>query len=229
MPERADYISFIGLMTSYLRALLQSDTNTGDNTIDAARKSIELILGGYSYGSLIVTQLPPLADMLLLFSAPAADTAASDIVQKARYIAAETIPRIRQVVSPTPDEDNDRPVPPTVGSNMPDCQVRYLLISPLLPPVSFFLNPSIGSVLGAFNRTAAPSGDTTLTSNPTLAVFGSEDIFTSASKLRTWSKKMQAASHGAFEWLEVDGASHFWREEGVEDEMRQRIARWVSR
>jgi len=216
-------------MTSYLRTLLQSDTTDEDDAADTTRESIHLILGGYSYGSLIVTHLPPLTDMLLSIQDPAVGTAAFEIMQKARYIAVETISRAGQVVNPRPSKDNYGPAPATVGGNMLDCKVQYLLISPLLPPVSFFLSPSFGSVFGNFNRAAAPSSVTTLTSNPTLAVFGSDDMFTSASKLQTWSKKMQVASHGAFEWLEIDGASHFWREEGVEDKMRQRIARWVSR
>lgn len=216
-------------MTSYLQALLQPDTKLEDDSAHAAQESIQLILGGYSYGSLIVTHLPPLTDMLLSLKDSAVGTAASDIEQKARYIAAETMSPIRQVNSPKPGEDNDDTRPATVGGNMPDLETRYLLISPLLPPVSFFLNPSFGAISGIYNPSAASSSDETLTTNPTLTVFGSEDVFTSASKLRTWAKKMQVASRGSLEWLEVDGASHFWREEGVEDEMRQRIARWVSR
>ncbi|GAB7338364.1 hypothetical protein MBLNU457_4664t3 [Dothideomycetes sp. NU457] len=145
-PERADYISFVGFMTSYLRALTQSDTKIEDDSAAAAQESVQLVLGGYSYGSLIVTHLPPLDDMLLSFQDPAADTAASDIVQKSRYIAGETIPRNRRGVNPKSNGDGDEPAPATVGLNMHDFMVRYLLISPLLPPVSFFLNPSFGSL-----------------------------------------------------------------------------------
>lgn len=32
-----------------------------------------------------------------------------------------------------------------------------------------------------------------------------------------------------FEWAEIRGAGHFWREEGVEQEMRRKVGEWIDR
>lgn len=67
-----------------------------------------------------------------------------------------------------------------------------------------------------------------LLENPTLAVFGSEDGFTAAKKLGVWGQKMQGLSK-KFEWRRIEGAGHFWREEGAEEELRVAIGEWVER
>ena len=282
-PEQADYISFVGFMTSYLLSL--SDSTSAEHKGHATSTNhggIDLILGGYSYGSLIVTRLPPMQDILRSFQDPAPDTAMSDVVQKASQLAVETRSRVsntsngrsgstiastkaehsnrvsrspvvygenkgrrksresdRESVEglanpstdvPQPDHRSSCPKPVQEDNeHLRQFRVQYLLISPLLPPVSFLLSPSLGSQFGGFGRSTELVSDATLTSHPTLAVFGSDDLFTSASKLQAWAKEMQMSSKGIFEWLEVDGAGHFWREHGVEDEMRERVARWASR
>lgn len=63
--------------------------------------------------------------------------------------------------------------------------------------------------------------------NPTLAVFGSKDVFTSSNRLRGWAEKQSRASHSTFEWEEIQGAGHFWREDGVMQALQQRIVAWV--
>lgn len=211
-----DYISFVGFMTSYLSGLFSMTSENEEHTTDT-HTAISLMLGGYSYGSLIVTHLPPLEEMLSLFRHTEPSTTASEIVQKAQQSAGDTSSGFPREMHTSPGTVDWR-----------HFKVQYLLISPLLPPTSFFLSPSLGSVFSSLGRSTEPIKDATLISNPTLAVFGSDDLFTSGSKLQTWSRKMQTDSRGLFEWLEVDGAGHFWREHGVEDEMRERIARWIS-
>ena len=270
-------------MTNYLLGLSDSaSAEHEEHATDTVHERIDLVLGGYSYGSLIVTRLPPMQDILRSFQDPAPDTAMSDVIQEASQLAVETRSNLLAIsrgesglstaspisegskrVSRSPvvyggdgahrksresnrvsNEGLARPSSDDAQSikqsSYPDSgkednehlqrfQVQYLLISPLLPPVSFLLNPSVDSVFGGLGRSTELINDATLTSHPTLAVFGSDDLFTSASKLQAWTKKMQIASGGLFEWLEVDRAGHFWREHGVEDEMKERIARWVSR
>jgi hypothetical protein len=58
-------------------------------------------------------------------------------------------------------------------------------------------------------------------------------MFTSSSKLDTWCKKMDTMSTqnkglSSFRWRKVDGASHFWREKGVEAELRSSVREWVG-
>lgn len=58
-------------------------------------------------------------------------------------------------------------------------------------------------------------------------------MFTSSSKLDTWCKKMDTLSTqnkglSSFRWRKVDGAGHFWREKGVEAELRFSVREWVG-
>ncbi|KAL1297855.1 hypothetical protein AAFC00_006382 [Neodothiora populina] len=102
-------------------------------------------------------------------------------------------------------------------------KTHYLLISPLLPPLSAFLSPSWASML-----LMRPFDSETLVRNKTLVVFGSEDGFTSARRMRAWCKKMEMQSTAKdFEWHEEEKAGHFWRERGVIKGLATRVERWA--
>lgn len=125
----------------------------------------------------------------------------------------------------------------TDGDTLPTVRTYYLLISPLLPPVSYFLCPSLSSIF-SFGRPSSHIPASTIGNNTTLAVFGSADVFVSARKLRSWARSMQEASierggedrgrKAGFEWHEIEGAGHFWREEGVERVLKGTIRDWVQ-
>lgn len=98
-------------------------------------------------------------------------------------------------------------------------QTHYLLISPLLPPISMFATMSIHS-----GRTT--DWEEKLIENPTLVIYGDDDIFTSQKKLRRWAEGWKAKPRSHFQFLEVPGAGHFWREEGSDHQLRSAVRQW---
>jgi hypothetical protein len=112
-------------------------------------------------------------------------------------------------------------------------QTAYLLISPLLPPISHLATFSF------FSPSQKPTTTTTLTTNPTLAIYGTHDVFTSPGKLKRWAEEMAAEAgrgggvggggRGQFRNVAVEGAGHFWVEEKVlEGGLRGEIGLWVD-
>lgn len=108
----------------------------------------------------------------------------------------------------------------------PEIKPHYLLISPLLPPLSSFLSyTSMISLL----LLKDPEPDVLLDS-PTLVVYGSKDGFTSAKKMSGWCKKMSSHARvsGSFTWHEQADAGHFWKEKGAADGLVGAIETWVQ-
>lgn len=109
---------------------------------------------------------------------------------------------------------------------------RYLIISPVVLPFTNSLcppgPPSIG--LSRFGRqtNSSSSGGSQFLSNPTLAVFGSKDVFTSSKRLRSWAEKQSKSSRSRFEWEDIEGAGHFWSEEDAMERLQTRIESWVK-
>ena len=109
--------------------------------------------------------------------------------------------------------------------DLPKFDVSYLLISPILGAVAglatMFSNPSPGK-----------EGDHKLAMHPSLVVYGDRDAFTSQRKLRQWCEQMQQRAAEArvseFAFCEVEGAGHFWREDGALSTLRQTVKRWVQ-
>ncbi|TKA71933.1 hypothetical protein B0A49_05012, partial [Cryomyces minteri] len=239
--EMEDYIAFAGFFVHYLHGLqdsapppplevaalasqpspgasqaalstIQSNASAPNLPSSAHAETIGLVLGGYSYGSLILTRLPPTHQIVLRFAAPPEGSAAAEILLRARKLAlqrnelahAERPPRGRQLTPsdalrgprlhphsqshsiavggeetdaalrrpsresrrsidgirrsfdalPRPmksfkslrrkssdrDRDRDRTTSPTTPSAAGSiaASTHYLLVSPLLPPVSLF-------------------------------------------------------------------------------------------
>ncbi|KAG9189479.1 hypothetical protein G6011_06347 [Alternaria panax] len=99
-PELDDYTSFAAFFMhymSYLRPRITSDLTFASDQLPAPSNQSEsaptddespiVVLGGYSYGSLILRHLPPVPTILQPFSAPVAGTAADEIVLRARRLA----------------------------------------------------------------------------------------------------------------------------------------------
>lgn len=309
---------------------------------------ITLILGGYSYGSLLTTYLPPARTLLDRFAragdrTPEARIRSQALDLAARWnlsasVAAASVhgPRSRSVgVVPDPGRMSMggsermsgessgggkrfdsvirqslersrrrfrswRPVGDGVGLNSRPStagkgegegegaassiahddddddqntvslqQVCYLLISPLLPPISLFAtmfskphddddrhqhqhnnhheddekssthnNPTTRLLTPNLSSPSSPSSPlsntlppSTLTTSPTLAIYGTRDFFSSHRKLRAWAEALAARPNSRFGFREVHGAGHFWleqgREGGVERELRRGIREWV--
>ncbi|EAW10313.1 uncharacterized protein ACLA_047820 [Aspergillus clavatus NRRL 1] len=66
-----------------------------------------------------------------------------------------------------------------------------------------------------------------LTSHRTLAIYGNQDTFTSADKLRKWSEDLSQAQQSTFQSAEIDHAGHFWSERGVEAQAGEVLRNWL--
>jgi alpha/beta superfamily hydrolase len=120
-----------------------------------------------------------------------------------------------------------------VNVGLEDMKVAYVLVSPLQGLVTKL------ATLWTFKSRRKESSTTKqgpsecgaeekLVLNDTLAVFGDEDVFSSSKNLHTWAEKLHEKKDSKFVYAEVSGAGHFWHEEGVVDELRQYISRFVS-
>ncbi|KAI6782669.1 uncharacterized protein J7T54_003682 [Emericellopsis cladophorae] len=258
-PEVGDYTSIVGFIVYYVHHLFHGDGFQG-----AGRA---LLMGGYSYGAMVTSQLPPLEDLLLTFATPAIESAAAQIRSQAETLAAqqrdilhahsrkslrvgeggspkrrsndsarsrsisldEAEDKIRHLVNKTVHRrEGSRGQSGSTNSaasvkiaSVPDLALprpAYLLISPLQ---GFVLN------LATMRRfTGEEAAEQKLRENLTLAVFGNGDIFVAASRLRTWVTQMEDGD-SLFRGQEVDGAGHFWVEQGVLSTMMSHVANFV--
>ncbi|KAJ5579863.1 uncharacterized protein N7459_005848 [Penicillium hispanicum] len=226
-PELGDYVSFYAFMLQYLHELssvtqrLRQSPGRQDS-VPQGDQSIHLILGGYSYGSMIASHVPTL-DVMLDLIRPGASSSGTPIDQigtAARKIAAESTPGLQPA---EPDSRIDNP------GFCASTTISYLLVSPLLPPVSQLLTVfSTLSMTGAGVSVKARLADQ-LSTHRTLALFGDQDTFTSARKLQRWSADLGRVPQSQFRGLEIEGAGHFWREQGVEMRARQALQEWLGR
>lgn len=281
--ELQDYLSVSGFLIAYLHLLRHQTT---PDARGAGAKDL-VVFAGYSYGSLIVSHLPPVERILEPFSAPEEGTAAHEILLRARHVAEET-EHVQYLVSPgkeaakkshegksrhgaslsvtmggeeTPESlrrrsgesrrsidghhlsskvrhslsrhrksgevdrrAQERPsmdeLHKTMKWDIPVPDTAFLLISPLLPPVSTGLATSLHGQSGLKHGGAA--------SRHILAIFGDSDFFTSAKRLVPWADKMIRESAKNLEYEVVKGGGHFWREEGVLQQLKSRIAIWLG-
>ena len=260
-----------------------------------------LLLGGYSYGSLITCHLPNIEDILDRFSYITKGTAEDEIRLRAlslstqrnkeRYMQSEvmrgrsfrgnekleasshsiaiavggeetkpgsrrssresrsldivrkSVERSRRTLGlrnsssrlgSEPALDNECHISITI--HVPS--LYFLLMSPLLPPISWlatmFSKLSIHgllpnwSVLAGGNHQSSHQPEENLTRYPTMAIYGSNDFFTSHKKLRKWAEALAGRPESAFQFREITGAGHFWQEQGVERQLRGSIREWLQ-
>jgi len=312
-PELHDYISFIGFLTYYMTALRLPDAagiapnspdehlcriSTGtvlENNFPTNGRDLKLILGGYSYGSLIASHLPAIDEILKRFADVQQGTAEAEIRLRASGLAAQwnqdvqlhkeihrgcslrahgdlslPVNSMSTVVGGEECEPgsrrssresrrsmsavrrsfertrkglgkhfgNERRVSLESEERLSSTPLRapevcYLLISPLLPPISslatmFTRLPAPHFRQGLRNDSSRHDVREILHNCETLAVYGSKDLFTSRKKLRAWSEALSARPNSRLHFHEVLNAGHFWREEGVEAEMRNTIRQWLE-
>lgn len=213
-----------GFMLRYLQDLQSVlATRQGSPSSEAAH----LVIGGYSFGSLIASHVPTLDVMLDLFcNEPAPpSTPIYEICSAARKISTQSTRHLHPAKE-NQDEQGDQPAlhaAPTIS---------YLLVSPLLPPVSQLLTAfsalsvNVGGKTFAQGRSAGRPADQ-LSAHRTLVLFGDQDSFTSARKLQRWSAEMGRMPQSQFQGCEIEGAGHFWREDGVEIRARRTLQEWL--
>ena len=59
-------------------------------------------------------------------------------------------------------------------------------------------------------------------------VYGDKDFFTSQKRYRKWAELLVAKPGSLFQFHEVAGAGHFYRENGAEIEMKRCIGEWIQ-
>ena len=105
----------------------------------------------------------------------------------------------------------------------PACiEISYLLVSPLVSPLSSML--FMGSLFSSRQSHAAQDE---LADRRTLAVYGDEDVFSSQRKLRRWAEGLRGRQDSKFRFEEIAGAGHFWRENGVLQQLLEAVSEWV--
>lgn len=235
-PELGDYAAFYGFMLQYLHQVkdglqkMLSDQDHTPSPTASADRNIHLILGGYSFGSLIASHAPTLDVMIDLFQTGAENpgTPIYEIGRKARKIAATTM----RDLAPANPQSQSHPEQPDSIELSAETAIWYLLVSPLRPPMSNFLTGFCGlslNVRGTSASQARPAGRPAdqLSAHRTLALYGNRDEFTSVRKLQRWSAEMGRVPQSRFQSGEIEGAGHFWREEGVELEARRVLREWL--
>ena len=320
-PELSDYISFVGFFLYYVNEIRPSTSTESspnlsediDNmslnpsahtisvdpvTTDTARMT--LVLGGYSYGSLITTHLPPINAILERFADVSKDSAEAEIRLRAHtlstqwnkepqnYTETPSIHDLRvhekpggsshniaisfggdgpelgyrrahreskhsfDVIRRSMDRSQRKPglsrtssdtinmerVEHSAFSKIAEPRVCYLLVSPLLPPISL-----LATMFSKFNGPSASKDevpvsngdcqtparlDEGLVDHPTLAIYGDKDFFTSQKRLRRWAEHLANKPSSLFSFREIAGAGHFWQEEGVDSQMRSCIRKWLQ-
>jgi hypothetical protein len=200
---------------------------------------IQLILGGYSFGSLIASHAPDVDVILELFGSDSntdPSTPINKIGRVARKIAAASTRHFNPsnpdvLVGPATDTDIGT-ADDSQPRASPTMSIAYLLVSPLLPPVSHFLtcfstlSLNVGVKEGQ-GRLVHTRPDHQLSTHSSLALYGDGDTFTSAPKLQRWSAEMARVPQSRFQSGEIGGAGHFWREDGVEAKARGRLREWL--
>jgi alpha/beta superfamily hydrolase len=229
-PEVADYVSFYGFMLNYLHMLSKSGSRSDDAPTPehgGSSTDVQLVLSGYSFGSLIASNLPAISVIADIFNGSVDSTAVREIFLAARDMYGLSVgdtPQKKQAFAP----QGACFIDPTKTS------ISYLLISPLLPPVSQFL--TLFSKLwlevrdgpsGKQREIPCPKPIDQLCTCPTLAIYGDDDTFTSASKLRKWTEELKKVPGSKFQSVEVGGAGHFWREAGAESRAKDAVNNWL--
>jgi pimeloyl-ACP methyl ester carboxylesterase len=296
-PELDDYTSYTAFFIHYMcyiqpistfDPISTSETSSIAPPLDGLTRTPNdtfpiVILGGYSYGSMILRHLPPVPTILQPFTAPVAGSTADEILIRARKLAdqsklewhniardearakrtsqaghnsrpsmamggEETSPdkrrssrdvrrsveggsrldirtRLRSLSHRRQENSNSLFPPETKSVTITMPEVRYLLISPLTSPISTLAAPALGHSFWGKSRDGCQD---VIGKHPSLAVYGDQDIFTSAKRIRDWSAQLKSEHASRFSSVEVTGAGHFWVESNVEEKLRTALKDWES-
>ena len=311
-PEQHDYISFAGFLIHYIHDLepqLHVPAPTPSSPVShklspiqstvqspAPSHGMTLILGGYSYGSLVTINLPPIGVILEHFNHVTKGSAEAEIRLRAVHLSKEwnaqalaehrrrgrsliidgqrknprsptfggeesqpgtrrgsrdsrrsidavrrSLDRSRARLSLGRKPSGDLPYPLPIEEKLESIDiaiaVHYLLISPILPPISSFI--TMFSKQWPFRKApdtaSQPNRKLSLLSGhekfwlyPTMAIYGDSDGFTSQQKVHKWAQNMSDRTDSLFQSCEVPGAGHFWHEEGVVNQMQDGIRGWAA-
>ena len=223
-PEILDYQSFLYL---FLISLFQTQ-KTFNNQPNSTSKSrpLELILAGYSYGTIIVSRLPVPGCVAQILSK-------DHVVSKEQNERKRHIEHLARLLAQYFVEGSQCPTNQTLQSQSTSTitqadgkiESSILLVSPVLPPVSGLLAPLSGLSMFTTNHKEYRL----LSRYPTLAIWGSSDVFTSTSRLKSWADGVRKLEEPGtnLKACEIEGAGHFWHESGAMDTLLRNLMVWI--
>lgn len=216
-PELEDYLTIVGFLSRFCASLLHHGGVSEQKRLVNANK-IKIILGGYSYGSMIARQVES-AQVIFDAFVPDVPSPLGNIAIQAQELAIRYKNERSPESSMSIDTHRDLEPPSHVDT-------AYLLISPLLSPVASILALSLSNLISKNKREQEDLQR--LTSHYTLALSGTDDIFTSSARLHSWASNLFNEPDSRFTFRQIDGAGHFWREDGVRELLRDSIRDWVK-
>lgn len=111
-----------------------------------------------------------------------------------------------------------------------ELEFAYLLVSPLQGFINTLATMWSASYLR--HKGVMPDAEKKLTVDPTLALFGDDDIFVSAKRLRAWAEKLSGTNREGklshFRHKEVTGAGHFWHSHEALQVLREEVKVFVN-
>ncbi|KAF8429018.1 Alpha/Beta hydrolase protein [Tirmania nivea] len=227
-PEIGDYQGILGAVMSFVDALGESDAERGrgrseDTNIQSGivARRMKVLMAGYSYGSLITSHLPPVDELsqqidMGIEKSPEYKACIEGLRASGRAWGHSSLPITE--------------APGVFEISGIEIQPSYLLISPLLPPLSSFLTLSIFSAATTSSIMSEELGKHKR--GCILVVHGDTDMFTSAAKYRKWRETWIVTEEvGVIQTrtvVEIAGAGHLWIEEGVIVQLVKAIGEWAD-
>ncbi|KAH6664713.1 hypothetical protein B0J14DRAFT_244545 [Halenospora varia] len=123
-----------------------------------------------------------------------------------------------------PDEKTVKEIPGIAQ----DLKMAYLLVSPLQGWINNLA--TMFSLKSHRERDLLGENDMKFTVDPTLALFGDDDIFVGVKKLRAWVEKLEnaAGEDVTFRHREVSGAGHFWHDHDAVKVLLEEVRAFVA-
>lgn len=164
---------------------------------------MQILLGGYSYGAVILNHLPRVTDIISRFAEPEAHSVEATVVKLASTLAAGSN---SNSLSTSIDPSNAHRLPGQNGA----VRAMYLFVSPVLGIKKSMLHwgDPPGWKYGIENA---------------LVVSGAEDGLTSAKLVANWGQDYE---------IDVqiqEQSGHFWNEPGALKALQQTIVVWVQK
>jgi pimeloyl-ACP methyl ester carboxylesterase len=114
-------------------------------------------------------------------------------------------------------------------------QTAYLLISPVLPPmttlITMFSRPNFEHRDPNTGRTIKDhsSKDDKFLKHPACIIYGDKDVFTSSRRVHKWAEELHNQARSTFTSYGVEGAGHFWIEDGAVGQLQSCLDQWLTR
>ncbi|KAK0113616.1 hypothetical protein ONS96_014471 [Cadophora gregata f. sp. sojae] len=124
---------------------------------------------------------------------------------------------------------DDNPILKAIPGAVEGLQIGYLLVSPLQGLINSLA--TLWTSKCWRDKESISEHEMKFTVDPTLAIFGDDDVFVSARRLRAWSEKLRDAGKEEgkrhFRHIEVPGAGHFWHDREAIKTLQNQVRNFV--